>query len=58
MAGFIDGDIPLRPVYRLWNGRADSNHRYTTRLELRDALVEQGWISEGYGPLGAVWCVY
>ena len=58
MPGFIDGDIPLRPVFRLWNGRADTNHRYTTRLDLRDAMIARGWISEGYGPLGVVWCVY
>ncbi len=36
MQGFIDGDIPLRPVYRLWNGRADTNHRYTPDLAVRD----------------------
>ena len=58
MPGFVDGDIPLRPVFRLWNGRADTNHRYTTRLDLRAAMIGRGWISEGYGPLGVVWCVY
>lgn len=58
MPGFIDGDIPLRPVFRLWNGRADTNHRYTTRLDVRAAMLDRGWISEGYGPLGVVWCVY
>ena len=57
LPGFIDGDIPLRPVFRLWNGRADTNHRYTTRLDLRAAMIQRGWISEGYGPLGVVWCV-
>jgi len=58
MTGFIDGDISLRPVFRLWNGRSDSNHRYTTRLDLRAAMIDRGWISEGSGPLGVVWCVY
>jgi hypothetical protein len=57
MPGFIDGDIELRPVFRLWNGRADTNHRYTTRADLRAAMIGQGWISEGYGPLGVVFCV-
>lgn len=57
MPGFIDGDIPLRPVFRLWNARADTNHRYTSRPDLRDALIQHGWISEGYGPLGVAWCV-
>jgi len=58
MTGFIDGDIELRPVFRLWNGRADTNHRYTTRPDLRAAMIDRGWISEGYGPLGVTWCVY
>jgi hypothetical protein len=58
MPGFIDGDIPLRPVFRLWDGRADANHRYTTRPELRSAMIDRGWVPEGYGPLGVVWCVY
>ena len=57
MPGFIDGDIALGPVYRLWNGRADSNHRYTTHLDVRAAMIARGWIPEGYGPLGVVWCV-
>jgi hypothetical protein len=58
MDSLINGDIPLRPVFRLWNGRQDTNHRYTTRLDLRSAMMDRGWISEGYGPLGVVWCVY
>ena len=57
MAGFLDGDIALRPVFRLWNGRADTNHRYTTRLDLRATMIDHGWISEGYGPLGVAFCV-
>jgi len=57
MPGFVDGDIQLRPVFRLWNGRADTNHRYTTRSDLRAAMIDQGWISEGYGPLGVAFCV-
>jgi hypothetical protein len=57
MPGFLDGDIALRPVFRLWNGRADTNHRYTTRLDLRAAMIDRGWVSEGYGPLGVAFCV-
>lgn len=57
MSGFIDGDIPLRPVFRLWNGREDTNHRYTTRLDVRSAMIDRGWVSEGSGALGVVWCV-
>ena len=38
------------PVYRSWNGRSDSNHRYTTSTAVHDAMVAQGSIAEGYGP--------
>ena len=58
MSGFIDGDIALRPVFRLWNGRDDTNHRYTTRLDVRTAMLDRGWVAEGDGPLGVAWCVY
>jgi hypothetical protein len=30
------------PVYRLWNARADSNHRYTTSLRTRSAMIARG----------------
>jgi len=38
------------PVYRSWNQRADSNHRYTTSTAVLDAMVAQGSVAEGYGP--------
>lgn len=44
------------PVYRLYNGRADANHRFVTDRALRDTMVARGWISEGYGELGVVMC--
>jgi hypothetical protein len=44
------------PVYRLWNGRSDSNHRYTTDLAVRDQLIATGWTPEGYGPSAVVMC--
>lgn len=47
----------LVPVYRLWNGRADSNHRYTVDPAVRTAMVDMGYIPEGYGPKGAAFCV-
>jgi len=46
----------MTPVYRLWNGRADSNHRYTTDKGVRDAMVAQGYVAEGYGPDGVAFC--
>ena len=42
----VDGTIP---VYRLWNRRADSNHRYTTRASIKAAMLAAGYVAEGYG---------
>ncbi len=45
-----------RPVYRLWNNRADSNHRYTTDTGVRAEMLARGYIAEGYGPEGVAMC--
>ena len=50
-------DTTLRPVYRLWNGRADANHRYTTVRTVRDRMIARGYVPEGYGPDGVAFCV-
>lgn len=44
------------PVYRLYNKRADVNHRYTMWPELRQNMLDLGWIAEGYGPFGVAMC--
>jgi hypothetical protein len=44
------------PVYRVWNNRADSNHRYTTSIAIRDQMVARGGIAEGYGPNNVIMC--
>jgi hypothetical protein len=44
------------PVYRLWNQRADSNHRYTTDPATRASMLAKGYVSEGYGPDGVAMC--
>jgi hypothetical protein len=36
-------------VYRLWNNRADSNHRYTTEVQTKAQMVARGYVAEGYG---------
>ncbi len=38
------------PIYRSWNGRTDSNHRYTTDANIQRAMVAKGYLAEGYGP--------
>ena len=45
-----------RPVHRLWNGRGDSNHRYTTDAGVRDEMVARGYVPEGYGPNAVAMC--
>ncbi len=44
------------PVYRVWNQRADSNHRYTTDRTVRDAMVAKNYVAEGYGPDIVIMC--
>ena len=44
------------PIYRLWNQRSDSNHRYTTRAEIREQMLAIGYFAEGYGPDGVAMC--
>jgi hypothetical protein len=44
------------PVWRLWNGRIDSNHRYTANWAVRDQMLALGHTLEGYGPSGAGMC--
>src|SRR5690349_76613 len=38
------------PIYRAWNNRADSNHRYTTDPNVQQQMIGRGYIAEGYGP--------
>lgn len=46
------------PVYRLYNnGQGEApNHRYTTDLATRAAMLAKGWIPEGFGDLGIMMC--
>jgi hypothetical protein len=49
--------FPFIPVYRLWNQRADTNHRYIVDdLARRAEMIAQGWLPEGFGPLAVAWC--
>ncbi len=44
------------PVYRLWNNRFDSNHRYTTSRAVKNEMLGRGYIAEGYGPDAVAMC--
>ena len=48
--------VTFFPVYRLWNHRADTNHRFTMSTLIRAEMIDKGWMSEGYGPMGVVMC--
>lgn len=58
MPDLLSGQCPegSRPIYRLWNGRRDSNHRYTTDGLLRDQMLDRGYVPEGYGASGVAMC--
>jgi hypothetical protein len=43
-------------VYRLWNHRADLDHRYTTSATIKAAMIAQGYIAEGDGPDQVTMC--
>jgi hypothetical protein len=45
-----------QPVYRAWNNRADSNHRYTTDPSVQALMVSRGYVTEGYGNPPVVMC--
>jgi hypothetical protein len=44
------------PVYRLYNGKTDPNHRYTTDMFVRAQMIIAGYQPEGYGSEGVVFC--
>lgn len=49
----------LRPVYRLYNNGIGGapNHRYTTDTAIRTQMRDAGWVSEGRGGDGVIFCV-
>jgi len=52
------GSCPINtiPVYRLWNGLAAPNHRYTTSKAIQAQMAAAGWVPEGSGTPPAIWC--
>lgn len=54
--GIPAGEDNWKAVYRLWNGKASANHRYTNLPYVRADMIVEGWVPEGYGPLGVAFC--
>lgn len=48
-----------KPVFRVYNNLLSGapNHRYIRSETLRNQMILLGWISEGYGLLGVIFCV-
>jgi hypothetical protein len=44
------------PVYRVFDGRLDANHRYMIDRAMRDQMMMHGWAAEGDGPDLVVMC--
>ena len=44
------------PVFRLWNQRVDSNHRYTNSTAIKAQMLAAGYVAEGYGPNAVIMC--
>ena len=44
------------PVYRVYSGRPDTNHRYVTDIATRNQMVARGWMAEGDGADRVVMC--
>jgi hypothetical protein len=55
-SGACPQNYPTKPVFRLWNARADTNHRYVTSLVIREAMMAEGWVVEGHGSWGVAFC--
>jgi len=48
--------VNTQPIYRLWNRRQDSNHRYAATTAIKQTMIARGWAPEGYGPDAVVMC--
>lgn len=55
---FTSGACPpgSLPVYRTWNNRRDSNHRYTMDPNVQSMMMGAGYLAEGYGNPPVIMC--
>ena len=45
-----------QPVYRTWNTRMDTNHRYTMDGMVQNTMMNRGNVPEGYGNPAVAMC--
>lgn len=50
--------LDRRPLYRVYNNRSDTNHRYSLSQDVINEMRLNGWIPEGYGTSGTTMCVF
>jgi hypothetical protein len=50
--------VGTAPVYRLWNNRADTGHRYMADRATRQQMVTAGYVAEGFGPDAVFMCAF
>jgi hypothetical protein len=58
MPDMMNGACPAgaMPVFRTWNARTDSNHRYTMDPAVQMGMMSHGGMAEGYGNPPVVMC--
>jgi hypothetical protein len=58
MPNMMSGACPAGtlPVFRTWNRRADSNHRYTMDQAVQMGMMGRGGMAEGYGDPPVAMC--
>jgi len=58
MPDAITGTCPAGtlPVYRAWNQRPDTNHRYTMDARVQATMMQHGFAAEGYGTPPVAMC--
>lgn len=44
------------PIYRTWNRRSDTNHRYTLDARVQATMMGRGFVAEGYGDPPVAMC--
>ena len=44
------------PIYRVYNGRPDTNHRHVNDMATRNQMEARGWMPEGDGPDRVTMC--
>ena len=58
MPNVMSGACPAgtAPIYRAWNQRADTNHRFTIDPTVQAQMMTHGNVAEGYGTIAVAMC--